>query len=329
MIRLSICIPTYNRGAYLSDLLDSILEQWIDGLQVVISDNGSTDDTRAVIARWEKLVPSLKVIWHPVNIGPDRNFLSVVEAATGEFCWLMGSDDRIEPGGIARVMSAIDQWLGIAGFSVNMAAYDAQFLTPLPVGKAVDLDQDDVITQSDAAILTFMRHFGYLSAHVVRRSLWNEVCATGEPRQFLNAYVHVLIMGRMIQKVPCWGYVHQRCVGWRSGNDSFMADGWFNRMRIDVVGYSQIADAFWGHGSSGSRRMRSQIAQTHVVRHFSYAKTHGASPQSLRDSKRLFGTYLRDTPAYWTHLTPWMLVPQRASLIGRWIYRTIIKPHRK
>ena len=104
---LSICIPTYNRAAFLPALLDSILSE-IDGLtqglsgkdvEIVISDNNSTDDTDRVVAFYQELLPRLVFLKQTENIGADRNYNAAIAASSGTFSWLMGSDDRVEAGG--------------------------------------------------------------------------------------------------------------------------------------------------------------------------------------------------------------------------------------
>ena len=64
MTELSICIPTFNRAEYLPVMLDSIFKQGIfDGVEVLVSDNNSYDDTARIVkeykARYKNLVYSI------------------------------------------------------------------------------------------------------------------------------------------------------------------------------------------------------------------------------------------------------------------------------
>jgi len=93
MPSLSICIPTYNRSKLLAELLDSIILQNEPGIEVVVSDDASPDDTADVVAFYTGKLPNLKYIRQDKNIGLDRNFRAVVEAASGDYVWLMGDDD--------------------------------------------------------------------------------------------------------------------------------------------------------------------------------------------------------------------------------------------
>ena len=90
---LSICIPTYNRLPFLKELLPAILRQvdaGRDEVEVVVSDNASTDDTADYLR--SLLNPCLRWWTNETNIGGDRNFLKCVAEAKGEYVWLFGDD---------------------------------------------------------------------------------------------------------------------------------------------------------------------------------------------------------------------------------------------
>ena len=92
MPKLSICIPTYKRSQLLAELLDSIIAQGIPDIEVIVSDDASPDDTADVAQGYYARIPHFTFIRQPENIGLDRNFLAVVEAATGDYVWLMGDE---------------------------------------------------------------------------------------------------------------------------------------------------------------------------------------------------------------------------------------------
>ena len=59
-VRLSICIPTYNFGAFIGDTLASIVPQLVDGTEVVVLDGGSTDDTAEVVESFQRRCPAVR-----------------------------------------------------------------------------------------------------------------------------------------------------------------------------------------------------------------------------------------------------------------------------
>ena len=331
---LSICVPTYNRAGCLPALLDSIVEDiarlpapWtVDTIEVVVSDNASTDNTAEVISAYRTQLPHLVYVRHAENMGADRNFLAAVEAASGRWCWLMGSDDKVEAQALARVLAAGEAWPDHAGFSVNVAQYDPDLTVRMPLTvEPLDFTGDVDMAGAETIFETFGTSYGYLSAQVVRSDLWDAVCATGEPLEYLNAYVQVFVIGRMLQRVPRWGYVHQRCVGWRSGNDSFLDKGWVRRLEIDLLGYPAVAAGLFGKDSATAHSIRDQISARHAYGHYRWAKLRGESGASLHAAAQLLKTHLHDSPVYRRKLLPWIVLPGFAvSGIYR-LYRSLLR----
>lgn len=109
---LSICIPTFNRTAYLSDLLELLAPELAetpgaaDLVRIYISDNASTDDTRELVDRFARRWP---VVYNcnPVNIGADRNFAQMIARAQGAYFWLLGDDELIVRGCLARLLELL------------------------------------------------------------------------------------------------------------------------------------------------------------------------------------------------------------------------------
>ena len=107
---LSFTIPTYNRASDLRTLLDMLLDQLQheSRVEVIVSDNASTDDTAAVVREVADRGLELRYLRNEANLGPDANILQCYEQATGKYIWLFGDDDVIAPGTIRRVLAAVE-----------------------------------------------------------------------------------------------------------------------------------------------------------------------------------------------------------------------------
>lgn len=95
-MKISICIPQYNRIKYLLQSLDLITLQTYPDIEVVVSDDCSTDDTQE---RLQALRGSYKypLVYHrnDKNMGYDANYRKCIELANGEYCIVIGNDDSI------------------------------------------------------------------------------------------------------------------------------------------------------------------------------------------------------------------------------------------
>lgn len=92
---ISIGIPTYNRaGSYLKGAIECVLKQTYQNLELIISDNCSTDNTEELIRTFSD--KRIKYIRQNKNIGPQNNFNYCLEQATGDYFLLLHSDDLID-----------------------------------------------------------------------------------------------------------------------------------------------------------------------------------------------------------------------------------------
>ena len=104
---VSIGIPTYNRAdSYLKDTLDSALEQNYPNIEVIVSDNCSTDATAELIKGFKD--QRLKYIRHKKNIGANNNFNYCLQVAKGDYFLLLHSDDLIDKDFVQTCMAQVD-----------------------------------------------------------------------------------------------------------------------------------------------------------------------------------------------------------------------------
>jgi glycosyltransferase involved in cell wall biosynthesis len=95
-MRISICIPQYNRIEYLLKSLDRIRQQTYSDLEVVISDDASVDDTMERIRELKDQYPFPIIYRHNErNLGYDRNLRQALELATGDYLFILGNDDTL------------------------------------------------------------------------------------------------------------------------------------------------------------------------------------------------------------------------------------------
>jgi len=91
---VSIGLPTYNGEPHLREALDSLTNQIYRNLEILISDNASTDSTLAIASEYAARDPRVRVFRHDANRGPAANFNFVLEQARGELFMWAGDDDR-------------------------------------------------------------------------------------------------------------------------------------------------------------------------------------------------------------------------------------------
>jgi len=98
---ISIIIPTFNRAYSLPDAIQSVLEQSAESWELIIVDDGSTDDTRQVISRF--LSDERIKYYFQKNAGVSAARNKGVELSRGDYLIFLDSDDRFLPGLIFRL----------------------------------------------------------------------------------------------------------------------------------------------------------------------------------------------------------------------------------
>jgi glycosyltransferase involved in cell wall biosynthesis len=282
--RLSVCIPTYNRAAYLPAALESFAAQIAgrDDIEVVVSDNASTDKTGEVVRSFEGRLPRLRYFRWDETAHVDRNILKVVDLSEGEYCWVLGDDDAVQPGAVQAVMDALAE--GHDLYLTNSILYDEDW-TFVQDRNALDLPGDDVFLLSDPSQrLRYCQHalsleafFGFISTQLFRRQLWYRSIASDQAafdRFVESRFLHAWVLLSAVNSGPVsLRYLARPAVMHRwlrrpfSGVEEYLMDpGVLGGLLID--GFPAIARSAFGEGS---------IEEFHIQR----AMRH-ALPQGLR-----------------------------------------------
>ena len=133
-MKLSICIPTYNRPKYLENCINSILiarkKEKID-FEVCVSDNGSKHNISKII---KKFKGKLNIRFHRFkrNMGISVNFLKVIKMAKGEYIWLLGSDDMVTPDAFIHLNKIYKNHTDIDFVLVNSYTLNKTYLEKYP-----------------------------------------------------------------------------------------------------------------------------------------------------------------------------------------------------
>lgn len=120
---VSVLIPTYNREATLARAIDGALAQTFEDLEVLVSDNGSTDGSEEVLARYED-DPRVVVVRSDENLGPVPNWTRAFDASSGEWIKVNWSDDWMDPtvvdGLLAAIADSPDAGFAICGQTIHL-----------------------------------------------------------------------------------------------------------------------------------------------------------------------------------------------------------------
>ena len=305
---LSICIPTHNRADTLLHTLNSILHQATDAIEIVISDNHSDDNTRQIVKELQHRHHQIRYFQNSENIGYDRNLLNAVDRATGTFCWLMGSDDQVEPGAVAKILKTISDNPEITGITVNLNGYNKEmseeiFVTRLPFARDVQF------RDWKECFRTLFIYLGFISRQIIKKNYWNEALTTLNLDKICNSYIQLYVLGKAIQLHPNWVYVDHPCVGWRSNNDSFLAEGFYRRFRIELE-YLYALNFLCQSESKLRTQISNQLIKSEFKNRIKTSLFHIKDSLTIKQIRKTSIEEFKSYYSFWTHLTPWLFIPR-------------------
>ncbi|ASZ10114.1 glycosyltransferase [Chitinophaga pendula] len=263
MILLSICIPTYNRSAYLIENITSIVEralkeQCTDVLEICISDNHSPDDTEQAVAAFKATSP-VKIVYkkQAQNLGPDMNFLDVINIASGKYCWYMGDDDRMKEGAISLVLNEIKRpdaaviYNGCrteCDINLNPLRYDSWYNERL-TKKTFDLSSDaDLIAYFDAC-RSLGGLFSFLSSLIFAKSSWDKVKYDDRATGLCYAHVFMLLSITMRREGQL-KVLTEALVDSRNNDEIIRNYGRVKRFLWDIDGYKLFTELLIPEGNA-------------------------------------------------------------------------------
>jgi glycosyltransferase involved in cell wall biosynthesis len=146
--RVSVVLPTYNRGALLERSAGSVLSQGFRDLELIVVDDGSTDDTPAAVRRLRDRDPRVRAL-RQSNGGAAAARNAGIAAARGELVAFQDSDDEWLPGHLAGNVDALSDHpdAGVVYSFMTRRRGDAARLVPDPESPRLDGDLSRVLLQ--------------------------------------------------------------------------------------------------------------------------------------------------------------------------------------
>jgi abequosyltransferase len=244
-LRLSVCIPTHNFGAFIGTTLDSIVRQATDEIEIVIVDGASTDSTAQVVQKVGQVFPRLRFDRRDINGGVDADLAKAVELAGGDYCWLMSGDDVLAPRAMKRILDELEEEHDV--YLCNRTECDRDLA---PITKKLWLARncrDEAFRfSSNADFVQYFRKarslgalFSYISSIITRRDKW--LAVRPDERLTGSHYAHAFRLFSLLQNGGSLKYIRDSLVLCRGDNDSFAGNGMLERIALDLDGFELLA----------------------------------------------------------------------------------------
>lgn len=182
-------MATYNGAKYLPEQIDSILSQTIQDIEIVISDDCSTDNSWSVLEKYAAQDSRIKIFRNKTNLGFKKNFENVIGFTSGEYVALCDQDDIWEPNHLEVLLDNLSNKMISAGNSEMVDGEGNSIGITLKELEAFDTENDSF--QLAMSFLLF-RNPVQGSAMLIKREFFSKALPIPSDIKYHDAWFSVL-----------------------------------------------------------------------------------------------------------------------------------------
>jgi len=142
---ISVCVPTYNQPTSVRALFEQLYAQYSPHLEIIVRDDSTNEDTKAIIKEFENLMPVR--YFHGKRDGLDSALIFLIQQAKGKYIWWIG-DDVLLPNGLKKIIDVLEQNINLSFVWVNSCdILNENLLTVSDVGSRLFKNKNDVLLE--------------------------------------------------------------------------------------------------------------------------------------------------------------------------------------
>lgn len=301
---LTIGIPTYNGSAYIRTALDSVTTQLDPALNtrvdILISDNGSTDETPGIISEYQKIHPDIRIHYsrNPVNLGYDKNVDMLFKKAAGRYVWLLADDDALKEDALRTAMRVLDSNDHLMAALVNFDTFDRALENVVTRSQP---REDLLCHDAEAFLLNSNGSYGQVSSLILSRDAWN---AEDLSYGFGSNFIHMFALFKILLRGDSY-IINRPLLNVRLGSENFGTSG--DALLSIALSTGALFNAMpaMGYGARIIRTLRSP-ARRYAYDTILIAKLLGIAHKAAI-VKKLIATH--NSPALWIKYIPIIFFP--------------------
>ena len=167
---LSICIPTFNRSVLLQDCLESIILSMgsnftSNEVEIIISDNCSTDNTSEIAIEFSKKFSFIKYFKNEHNV-LDLNFFLAAKRSKGKYIWVFGDDDVFLPNTLSIIFCELNKNLALIISNYSLWNHDLSICLK---ESFLGLNTSKLFNDHNLLMKTFGLRLAFISCIIIRR----------------------------------------------------------------------------------------------------------------------------------------------------------------
>jgi len=198
---ITVAVPTYNSSDTLRFCIDSILDQStklfnIFEFEVIVSDNGSTDNTPEICQGYVKKYGGFfRYYRHTENMGYDKNVASLFSYSHGKFVKILCDDDALSTNALEAHSLVLKEYPEVDLILSNFDVFDKDFENIIH-SMSLNRDKDEIFRSATTFFGAAAHRYGQTSSLTFRRDAWNKIsCEKAFGTMHIQVYMalHILM----------------------------------------------------------------------------------------------------------------------------------------
>lgn len=207
IMKVSIIVPVYNSESYLRDCLDSLVNQTLKDIEIIIVDDASTDKSMSIIAEYKRKYPNIiKVFKNAQNKGQGASRNIGLSLAIGEYIGFLDSDDYVSPTMYEELYAATKKYDNPNIVSTRLTfVKDNGFLGKtfepyLNESSYTPLKNPELVLDESPSVCNKIFKKDSISSNFLENCMWEDVAFTYTNLFNANKVVHLNNMGYYYRK---------------------------------------------------------------------------------------------------------------------------------
>lgn len=273
---MSVIIPTYNHGRFLRQCVQSVLDQGVDDIEILVLDNASTDETPQVMAAFAG-EPRVRYMRNRYNYGPGYNWINGLWIAQGRYFTFLSADDYFNPGHLARLLPALQAHPQIAVGYTSIRWVDGQD-APLAQPRHPGYRPVDYVGgRNEAADLLIYDNYMAPSAVIYRREAF---CQTWRPVKNNGGGDWDMAI-QMAERFPDFAYVDTPGVSYRWHGAQYSQQSFYTTT-APLEDHLSIVEGVFARNAQHHLKGREREVAAHVRRRLALYPAESCTPLGAR-----------------------------------------------
>ena len=314
---LTVAVPTYNGARTIRNMLDILLPQVDERVEVLISDNCSTDEAPQIIAEYMEKYPFIKYMRNDKNLGADGNFLKCMKVSSGKYIYLISDDDVLTEGSLSDILTFLESTPDMGLIYLGTAIFYISFPGREQCKIVSEISDKSFFTSDKKEFFKYAKHFwGFVSSFILLRSRFKEIV---NPEQYfgtywLQSYIHILCSSGSDTLL---GVVGGICVG----AGVYITQSNFDTAVVDGINYKRMLDFAIENGYDPVQLKKWFVERICLLSSHGVVKEKATGEKRINKKILFMCTYMY--PKAWIIIYPMMLLPAQICKLYLQKYRSL------